>query len=63
MRSVANAAATVADREYGMMSLGYRDPCDGVGESQGTAIGRELEQPQNLKAIVAKHPILVYCGQ
>ena len=63
MRCIANAAAAVAYREYRVMPLGYRNPRDGVRESQCTAIGWKLELPRNLKVIVAKHPILVYGGQ
>lgn len=63
MRGIANAAATVTYGEYRVMPLGYRNPRDGVGESQCTAIGRELEQPRNLKAIVAEYPVRVYGGQ
>jgi len=63
MRCIANAAATVADREYRVVPFGNRDPRDDVGETQCPAIGRKLEQPRNLKTIVAKRPILVYGGQ
>ena len=57
VRRISNRARPVLHCQDRMMALDNSYPRDGIGKSETAAIGREIECPHNIEAIIGKLPV------